>query len=232
MKILKVLAPAAIALGVTASGAQAAVTVMAGDADCFGGPAVNCTNGFLPPYVSSFTELRFDNSGPGDPVGTDVFNAIGAVSLDFLLNLGGLTATSASLEVRVAGIDLGWDPAIFPGAVDDVYGAGFTLNDDYLGDHVEPTELGGTLHQRKITTLVFSVDIASLVDGGTNTLIIAPETDFGVIEEYAVDYARLTVETAPVQPPSADVPIPAPLALLAGGLGILGFASRRKSAGA
>ena len=224
MKTLTILAPAAIALGLTATGAQAAVTVMAGDADCFGADPGFCTAGAFPAIP-----VAFDNAAPGDPVGTDAFGMLGTVSLDFFLDLAGATALSASLEVRVAGVDVFIEPG---GGGDPDVGMTFDVNGTQVGTFHEPIVIGSDINQRKITTLVFSVGIASLVDGGTNTLVIAPEDAFGTgaFDSYAVDYATLTVETASA--PSSEVPIPAPLALLAGGLGLLGFASRRKSASA
>jgi hypothetical protein len=178
-----------------------------------------------PPYAASRTKQRFDDAASGGAPGTDVFTSIEAVSLYDPLNLGGLAATSASLDVQVAGIDLGWDPAIRGGPVDASFGAALKPNSAAPGGHVKPTDAHGALHQRKITTPVFRVNIASSVDARINRRVIAPETACRVIDEHAVDHARLTVETASVGALSA--PFGAPLALLAGEIQLSGLASRR-----
>lgn len=205
----------AMVCGLSAAAPLAALTFDVGDVDCFGEDESFCEAGAFPTIPS------FDNSA-GEPAGLDVFDTLGIVSLVFSVDLAGATASSTNVALRVAGIDI----FVAANVGDASEGAVFSFNGSQVGTFFEPVVIGSDINQRKITTLMFSVDPGLLLDGAINTLTITPESDFGLLpfESYAVDYARLTVNTAVVTP---QVPLPAPLALLVGGLGLLGMAARR-----
>lgn len=192
------------------------VTVQVGDADCFGEAQSNCDNGAFPVIPS------FNNTGPGDPAGTDVFDALGTLEFQVPLDLGGETAIAAELEVRVAGVDI----FIEDGVGDPIEGMGFFLNGTLLGSFFEPVAISG-LNQRAISTVTFGItDLTLLNDGGLNTITISPEQDFGLasLESFALDYVSLEVETETL---TAPIPLPASLPLLAGGIGAVWAMSRK-----
>lgn len=217
---------AALVFGLSAAAQAGTIVLTQGDADCFGGDPADCVAGAL--SALPIFSAPIDNSDPGDPAGTDIIGPLGTVSFGFGLDLLGDTADSALVTIVVAGIDIFIEPS---GGGDAVVGAEFTFNGTQVGTFHEPVVIGSDINQRKITTLVFSFDTALLIDGGTNTLTVAPEQDFGLaaFEAYGIDYASLTVETSSAVGP--DVPLPAPLALLAGGIIALGAAGRKRRAG-
>ncbi|WP_116131927.1 hypothetical protein [Tropicimonas sp. IMCC34043] len=225
MKSVLSLAGLAAFLSTLAASSASATTVTqtVGDADCFGlgAGASECAAGAFATIPS------FDNSSPGDPAGTDVLGTLGTVTLAFgPLDLGGLTATSASVEIRVAGIDIYIEPS---GGGDANVGATFALNGTLIGTYHEPVVIGSTINQRAITTLTFSIDLGDLNFGSGNVLAISPESDFGLAqyESYAIDYASLTVVTADT---TAPVPLPASAPLLGAAALALAVAAARRRA--
>ncbi|MEM8958336.1 MAG: VPLPA-CTERM sorting domain-containing protein [Pseudomonadota bacterium] len=201
-----------------ASAAHAAtLSLQVGDADCFGEAQSNCDNGAFPAIPV------FNNTGPGDPAGTDLFDTLGTLDFQVALDLNGETATSALLEVRLAGVDLFVEDTVG----DPVEGMGVFLNGALVGSFFEPVVIGSDVNQRAISTVTFSIpDLGLLNDGGLNTITLSPEQDFGLasFESYAVDYVALTIET---EIPTAPVPLPASLPLLVGGIGAVWALSRR-----
>lgn len=210
---------AALIVSAATAGAAAATsfTSMTGDDDCFGYSVLaSCPDGTLIPGITPV-----DNSTPGDPAGTDRFGALGTLSFDFLIDLAGLTATSATVSVRTAGIDLG--TTAFG---DGIAGTQFAFNGTALGAFFsDPTAVGQEAAARGVVTLNF--DILAALQNGLNTLVLVPEEgfeQFGVFEGYAVDFATLTVETTPTTTP---IPLPASVWLLAAGVGLIGGLRRR-----
>ena len=207
-----------------ASTAHAAtLTLQVGDADCFGEAQSNCDNGAFPSIPA------FNNTGVGDPAGTDVFDTLGTLAFQVALDLNGETATSALLEVRLAGVDI----FVEDGVGDPIEGMGFFLNGTLVGSFFEPVVIASDVNQRAISTVMLSItDLGLLNDGGLNTITLSPEQDFGLapFESYAVDYVALKIET---EVPTAPVPLPASLPLLAGGIGAVWAMSRkaRRTAG-
>ena len=211
---------AALAALVAPDARAGTVELLAGDIDCFGlgAGASACSDGAFA------TIPAFDNATAGDPAGTDAFGTLGSVGLAFgPLDLGGATVSSVSVEIRVAGIDIFIEPSIG----DANQGATFVFNGGLIGTFHQPVVTGSSINQRAITTLMFSITPASLIAGPGNSLVITPETDFGLaaFEAYGVDYARLTVVTA--DPPAA-VPLPASAPLLGAASLALAAAARRR----
>jgi hypothetical protein len=201
--------------------AQASTTtIQLGDIDCFGEPDDSaCIAGAFPALP-----VVFDNTTPGDPPNTDVFGFLGTVSFDFALVFGGLVPISAEIEVRVAGVDIFVEDSIG----DAIEGMGFAFNGTLIGTHFEPVVTGSDINQRAISTLVFDVSPGTLVDGGVNRLTISPEQDFDLaqFEQYAIDYASLTVEFEDMGIPG--VPLPASVTLLGAAAGALVLMRRRR----
>lgn len=164
-----------------------------------------------------------DNSTVGDPAGTDQFGPLGTLSFDFLIDLTGLTATSATVSVKTAGIDLG--TMAFG---DGIAGTQFAFNGTALGAFFsDPTDVGQEEAARGIVTLSFGI-LGALQDG-INTLTVVPEEgfeQFSMFEEYAVGFARLTVAATPTTTPA---PLPASVWLLAAGVGLIGGLRRRRT---
>lgn len=216
----------AFALLMTAGAASATTlnTVTLGDDDCFG-LGIICPDVLTAPGA-------LDNSGPGDPPGTDVFGEIGTVSLSFDLDLTDVTVSDAKVSARVWGLDLF---ALAPplGTIGDEFeGARFQINGTDIGTYFSFPSTDGNGPNR-IETVMF--DFASnLLITGTNTLTIIPEQDFLVFaseffsgkDAYAVDFAQVSFTTDPTG--TTPIPIPAGLPLLAGALGLLGLARRRR----
>ncbi len=194
----------------------AVITMTVGDEDCFGGPVANCTAGAFPTIPAAF-----DNSTAGDPVGTDRFGTLGTTSFDFHLDTFGETINSATVTVRVLGIDIFIEPG---GGGDANVGATFAMNGSIFGTFHEPIVIGSDINQRAITTVEFALDVSALLNGGINTLRIMPESNFGLaqFESYAIDYARLSVTTS-----ARQLPLPGSLALVTIGIAMLGLPSRR-----
>lgn len=199
-----------------AGGASAATTtVMVGDDDCFGFPGLtSCPDGSTIPSVAPA-----NRSGPGDPAGTDAFGALGTVSFSFDIDLTGLTPVAASVSARTVGLD-GRDDLPFGDAFN---GARFRFNGADVGTFFEPPV------QPTISNIVrlLSFDVLAELQDGINTLTIVPEEafeQFGVFEDYAVDFARLEVETAP----TTVIPLPAAAPLLAAAIATLAWSGRRR----
>ncbi|WP_206078277.1 VPLPA-CTERM sorting domain-containing protein [Poseidonocella sp. HB161398] len=215
-----------LAAGAAGPAAAAPVTAMAGDADCFGGyePGACAAGAF------AAIPAPFDLSGPGDPAGTDQWDTLGSVSLAFSVDLGGLAVQSATLKLRIAGVDIfvlpggGWTET----ATDKAPGMDIALNGSFVAGHYNPVVVGDDINQRQIADLSYGLDPALIVQGA-NTLVLSPEASFGLaaFESYAVDYAALEIVTAATVDPVAPVPLPASGLLLAGGAGVLALARRR-----
>lgn len=207
-----------IAAAATAGSVAATpLTSIVGDDDCFGYSVLaSCPDGTLIPSVAPV-----DNSTAGDPTGTDQFGPLGTLSFDFLIDLAGLTATSATVSIRTVGIDLG---STFFG--DGIAGSQFSFNGTALGAFFsDPTAAGQQEAARGVVTLSF--DVLGALQDGINTLVLVPEEgleEFGVFEDYAVDFARLNVD---VTPTTTTVPLPASVWLLAAGVGLVGALRRR-----
>lgn len=210
---------AALIVAALTAGASAATTItsMIGDDDCFGYSVLTtCPDGTLIPSIAPV-----DNSTAGDPAGTDRFGALGTLSFDFLIDLSTLTANSAIVSVRTAGIDLG--TTAFG---DGIAGTQFSFNGTALGAFFSnPTNVGQEQAARGVVTLSF--DVLSALKDGINTLVLVPEEGFepfSVFEEYAVDFAKLTIEGTTITTP---IPLPASVWLLAAGVGLIGGLRRR-----
>ncbi len=217
----------ALVAGLAAPAGAASLSVMTGDDDCFGGyePGA-CAVGFF-----SAVPAPFDNATASDPAGTDTWGALGNVALSFSLALGGATLTSAEVEVRLAGVDWffeeggGWVQT----ADDRAIGMDIDFNGTFIGAHYHPPE-PGTLSQRRIATLTFALDPASIAEGA-NILLLKPDNtlNLGFLEQYAVDYAKLTLITGDAVAP--QVPLPAAGILLLGAAGALAALGRRSRTG-
>lgn len=195
-----ILSIAALVLsGVTAQAAT--TTVLAGDQDCFGLDGV-CSAGdrWRDDLGGSFFT---DYSEPSDPVGTDRWDAFGAVSFSFDLGAAVSGAVTASLEILYAGLELDTGADVL------VNGTSVGSIQTFGPDNFQLVDLGS-----------FS-GIAGLLTE-TTTVTINPSAGTG--DGYIIDYASITYDTA-------TVPLPAALPLLLAGLGGLGaMRARRKSA--
>lgn len=198
----------------------ATISLMVGDDDCFGFPGLTvCPDTAL---IASVAPV--DNSTPDDPAGTDRFGQLGPLDFDFIVDLGGAPVLSAMVSIRTAGIDLGVQATSPFG--DPFVGTRFLFNATDVGVFfADPVLLGGNPAALNITTLSF--DVTTLVRQGLNTLTVIPEdsfAQFNIADDFAVDFARLDVETAAVAP----IPLPASILLLGGALGLLGVNRARK----
>lgn len=199
----------------------ATISLMVGDDDCFGFPGLTvCPDTAL---IASVAPV--DNSTPGDPPGTDRFGELGPLDFDFMVDLDGAPVLSATVSIRTAGINLGVQATSPFG--DTFVGTRFLFNMTDVGAFfADPVLLGGNPAALNITTLSF--DVTTLLRQGLNTLSVIPEdsfAQFNIADDYAVDFARLDVETAAVAP----IPLPASILMLGGALGLLGVNRARKS---
>ncbi len=193
-------AAVALTLIVIASAANAGViTVLNGDKDCFGlGGTCSIGDNYNIDLGGSFF---VDNSTASDPVGTDIWESGFDPSFTYSLGLSGVTVTSASLDLFVAGPDLGT-------------GISLAINGTSIGSYLEASG------RSNLANLVsFTVPISALIDG-VNTLAVTASNGG---DGYIIDYTELSVETAMAEP----VPAPPTLVLLA--LGLLGLGLHRKA---
>lgn len=181
--------------------ANATIVSMNGDDDCFGlGGA--CPDGSL--YVDDLGGVFFaDNSDPGDPEFTDVWDSFGEVSYEHTIDLAGVVVSAAEFTIRIAGIaDIGGPYDVF-------------LNGALTGQI--PVNDNANAFQETLTTTI-SLSLAALIDG-LNTITIVTGGGDGFI----VDFSTITIDTA-------EVPIPGAALLLLTGLAGVGFSRRRKTA--
>lgn len=215
---------AALALPVAAQAATMTLTV--GDDDCFGSGLAACGDGAL---LSDdfFTAPQF-GAGPGDPSGTDNFGTLGTLSFLFVLSLGTEVATAATITAKTVGLER--TGGIFG---DAFQGARFQINGTDIGTFFTlPTNPapGAAGPSNAVGIASFAVAPALLDTNGTNTLTIIPEEafePFGISEEFAVDFSRLTV-VAEAPPPMEVIPLPASIWFLGGALTALAGATRRR----
>ncbi|GAA3856923.1 hypothetical protein GCM10022404_04800 [Celeribacter arenosi] len=171
-----------------------------------------------------------------DYAGTDVFGELGPVSFSASLNLIGFEVVSATFEALVWGLDLfATSPANGGTFGDENEGAVFSANGSPLGTYHSLNSLDGNGPDR-VELVSFSVDPTLLVSG-VNTFTITPEDDFlpfasaffTGLDAFAIDYARLSLETREiVAPPVSEVPLPAGLPLLLSGFIALGWMRRSR----
>jgi hypothetical protein len=209
---------AALAGALAATASQAATTtVTVGDEDCFG--LGSCPDG-------APIDTGAVNAGPSDPTGQDTFGTLGTVSFDGTLDLTGLTVLSGSVTARVVGLER--FSTLFG---DGIAGSTFLLNGTVLGNYIAPGSdpaTGAAGPGDVPDTVTFAAGAGLFLDG-TNTLTIVPEEafgGFGILEEFAVDFVRFSVETEPAA--VAPVPLPASFWLL--GAGALGLVALRRRA--
>lgn len=180
--------------------AQGAVLGQAGDADCFG-LGGSCPAGTL--WRDDLGGTFFtDYSGPGDPLGTDVWT--GAESPSFSIDFAG--GTDVSLFFKVAGIaDNGRGPH------------GVLVNGVAVG--LIPTLNTGDAFQlvRDFTFVVPDL----LLNVGSNTISLAFTNPNG--DGYALDYFQLNGTAL-----GGVVPEPATWAMMIGGFGLAGGALRNR----
>jgi hypothetical protein len=176
------------------------ITSLVGDIDGFGGVTAPGAEG-----VS--TGPSFDNRTGSDPLFTDVYlfeqnGGVGGSPITFSHVYGLIgSATSAMFEIMTAGMADGrgpWD-VVFNGSKIGEISTGTSVN---------------TL------TKLHSFSVATGLLTGNDTVSLVYQSSAG--EGFAIDYAKLTVETAP------PIPLPAGLPLLATGLLAFGLLRRRK----
>jgi hypothetical protein len=191
----------AFACVLTASAANAAlITLLSGDKDCFG---LGGTCSIGDSYSTDLGGVFFtDNSTATDPDGTDIWDAGFDPSFTYSLGLAGATVTGASLDLFVAGPDLGT-------------GISLDFNGTFIGSYLEAV---GSENNANLVN--FIVPVSALLDG-VNTLTVTASSGG---DGYIIDYSELFVDTEMAQ----DVPVPTTLALCV--LGLLGLGWKRRKA--
>jgi len=227
-----VAATAFLAAGPVAAATTTTITL--GDRDCFGTNDATCATVPVPAFGASD-----DRSGPGDPAGTDIFGPLGPVSFSAALDIDAMfEIVSATLGLRVVGLDQpDFITSGFPGA--DGRGATFEVNGVEVGafdpkplaegGNQSGTDPDGTPAPTDVFALSYDVPVGAIIRAGENVITVRPEDVFdqyGVPEDFAVDFVELTVVTRVAPPPPSVVPLPAPALLLAGGLAGLGALRR------
>ena len=148
----------------------AVVTVLIGDKDCFG-IGGTCADGDH--FLDDLGSLFFvDRSEPDDPEGTDIWSNFLSPSFDFMIELGGETASSAELEVFIAGPDVGTGVTFFFNGLD-------------IGSYVEP--IG---EEDRARTVLLDVPVSALLSD--SIIDVIPESTG---DGYDIDYLELRITT-------------------------------------
>ena len=216
----KLLGIAALGASLSFGATAGTITAYYGDDDGFG---IGATTGTINATVS--------NAAVGEAAGTDT-QLIGSASFFAGPNFGpsggfafavpsGSIIVGATLTMRVGSWTNNGNPVDGPGSnlikldgqdVDAAFLASFTAN---LGG-------GDDIEERTINlTPDFFADMAD----GSVSLAGSNLSEAGGFGSFQVDFLRLDITTRE----TSDVPAPAPLGLLALGLGVLGVAKRRRA---
>ncbi len=240
MKLLNTLGP--LALGLTfATGAQAAtLTYIVGDVDCHGFAVASCvdgdtfTNPGTPQVDTDAADIgnstdnfdRHSHSATNDPAAGLFF--------DFAVDLGGETATSATLEFNTYSLDFAFVGSATLSGSNPEEGAVFFFNGVQHSIH---NGLGDATTFRDFS---LTLDVADLIDMGTNTFRLHGDGLTTTNDDYSVDFARLIIETEPASTGGGGggggmggggmtpVPVPASALLMGTALaGLIGWGRRR-----
>lgn len=208
---------ASLSLGATAG----TITAYYGDDDGFG---IGATTGTINATVS--------NAAVGEAAGTDT-QLIGSASFFAGPNFGpsggfafavpsGSIIVGATLTMRVGSWTNNGSPVDGPGSnlikldgqdVDAAFLASFTANQSFDVDNIEER------------TIILTPDFFADMADGSVSLLGSNLSEAGGFGSFQVDFLRLDITTRE----TSDVPAPAPLGLLALGLGVLGVAKRRRA---
>ncbi len=212
---------AALFLASTAATAST-LTITFGDEDCFSTDFTGCTDG-----DTVDTAAIMGNALDGI---TDNFGFIGTSSFDFQLSLAAdQQITSAIFTAQVVGLDT-VDEATPPFG-DDIRGTRVTLDGTDVFNYNPDPGPGGAFPLNEVDIITFAIANDALNINGSNVISIIPEEafeQFGVFEDYAIDFASLVIDFETVTTPPGgggggmpSVPLPASMGFSLLGLGAL-----------
>lgn len=209
-----ILAGAGLMIAVAESSPAATVVSLVGDEDCFGTNKAVCS-------TVSVSEIRsqpkFPEDGDTDRFGLTLF------TFDHVFDLPAGEIVSVRLEFATFDMeDAGAGDGLGGGPFDDLLFIDGTEIAAAFDEVYSPDGTAATQLPVNLSTFALSAPLIPAVADGRVSVVIDP-IGGSRWDLLAVDYARLTIEVAPI-------PSPASLVLLVSGVGALGLCRRRRAA--